>query len=181
MNMPKISRLLVASAMALAWIFLLNVGPARAERPLLFWKDQITLKASPQEVWDLIKTFDKIDKWHPATENCVMLVGANGVPLAVREFQLKGGGFVMSELLEYREDVRWYRYRIIKTNLPMKAYEAEMRVEAAPGGGSVVVWMGQFQRADENPKPDQDDAATLKLVQGVFRSGLENIEKLTKR
>jgi Polyketide cyclase / dehydrase and lipid transport len=100
-----------------------------------------------------------------------MLVGANGVPLAVREFQLKGGGFVISELLEYNEAARWYRYRILKTNLPMKGYEAEMHVEAAAGGGSIVVWSGQFQRPEETAKPDQDDAATMKLVQGVFRSG----------
>jgi Polyketide cyclase / dehydrase and lipid transport len=81
-------------------------SPARAERPLLFHSDNIKLKASPQEAWDAIKTFDQIHKWHPATENTVMLVGANGVPGAVREFQLKGGGFVISELLEYRDDVK---------------------------------------------------------------------------
>src|ERR1700712_4076060 len=106
---------LVLAASALLFV-LAQVDSARAERPLLFHKDQITLKASPQEAWDAIKTFDKIDRWHPATENCVMLVGANGVPLAVREFQLKGGGFVISELLEYNEAARWYRYRILKTN-----------------------------------------------------------------
>jgi mxaD protein len=170
---------LVLAAFAVLFV-LAQVNSARAERPLLFHKDQIALKASPQEAWDAIKTFDKIDKWHPATENCVMLVGANGVPLAVREFQLKGGGFVISELLEYNEAARWYRYRILKTNLPMKGYEAEMHVEAAPGGGSIVVWSGQFQRPEEAAKPDQDDAATMKLVQGVFRSGLENLEKITK-
>ena len=98
---------------------LAQVDSARAERPLLFHKDQITLKASPQEAWDAIKTFEKIDRWHPATE-------------------------------------------------------------AAPGGCSTVVWSGQFQSPEETAKPDQDDAATMKLVQGVFRSGLENLEKITK-
>jgi hypothetical protein len=154
-------------------------SPAMAERSLLFYSDKITLKATPQEAWDAIKTFDQIHKWHPATENTVMLVGHNGVPLAVREFQLKGGGFVISELLEYREDAKWYRYRILKTNLPMKGYEGEMHVEPAPGGGSVVTWRAQFQRADENPPAGQDDEATMKMVQAIFRSGLENIEKIT--
>jgi mxaD protein len=154
-------------------------SPARAERPLLFHSDQITLKASPQEAWEAIKYFDQIHKWRPATENTVMLVGTNGVPLAVREFQLKGGGFVMSELLEYREDAKWYRYSILKTNLPMKGYEAEMHVQATPDGGSIVTWRGQFQRAEENPPAGQDEAATMKMVQTIFRSGLENIEKIT--
>jgi len=179
MKLLKVSPQLLAFVVAVAWLAM-QVGPARAERPLLYLKDQVTLKASPQEAWDLIKTFDKIDRWHPVTENCAMLVGANGVPGAVREFQLKGGGFVISELLEYNETARWYRYRILKTNLPMKGYEAEMHVEAAPGGGSIVTWSGMFQRPDENAKPGEDDAATVKLVQGVFRSGLENVEKLTK-
>jgi len=37
-------------------------SPVRAERPLLFHSDSIKLKASPQEAWDAIKTFDQIHK-----------------------------------------------------------------------------------------------------------------------
>ena len=154
-------------------------GP-NSERPLLFLKDQVSLSCEPQVAWDLIKVFGKIDAWHPATENCTLLVGANGVPLAVREFQLKGGGFVISELLEYDETSRWYRYRILKTNLPLKSYEAEMHVARNPSGGCTVVWSGRFQRPEPNPKPGEEDEATLALVKNVFRSGLENVEKLTR-
>ena len=108
-----------------------------------------------------------------------MLVGENGTPLAVREFQVKGGGFVISELLAYDEDKRWFRYRIIKTNLPMRNYVAEMWVEPAADGGSVVHWSGQFQRPDDNPDPAQADRATEKLVQGVFKAGMENLPAVT--
>jgi hypothetical protein len=109
-------------------------------------------------------------------------VGENGKPLAVREFQLKGGGgFVISELLAYDEARKHFKYRIIKTNLPLANYVAEMWVTPASGGGSVVHWSAQFQRPEEQAKPDQDDAATMKLVQGVFKAGLDNIAVITAK
>jgi mxaD protein len=159
----------------------LGASVAHAERPVLKYKDQVTLKAPPQKAWNTFKDFDSIHKWHPATENTVLLVGQNGKPLAVREFQVKGGAFVISELLAYDEAKRWFKYRIIKTNLPLASYVAEMQVKPAPGGGSVVLWSALFQRPEENARPDQDDAATTKLVQGVFKGGLDNIAVLTAK
>jgi mxaD protein len=164
-----------------ALALLLGASAARAERPVLKYKDQVTLKAPPQKAWNTFKDFDSIHKWHPATENTVLLVGQNGKPLAVREFQVKGGAFVISELLAYDEAKRWFKYRIIKTNLPLANYVAEMQVKPASGGGSVVMWSAQFQRPEETAKPDQDDAATTKLVQGVFKGGLDNIAVLTSK
>ena len=156
--------------------------PAFAERPVLKYKSEVTLKASPQKAFDSFKTFGAIHDWHPATEGSRLLVGENGKPLAVREFQLKGGGgFVISELLSYSEARRHFRYRIIKTNLPLANYVAEMWVKPAAGGGSTVHWSASFQRPEEQAKADQDDAATTKLIQGVFKAGLDNIALITGR
>ncbi len=71
-----------------------------ADHSVLHHQDHITLAAPPQKVWDSIKDFDSIHTWHPAAESTVMLVGENGKPLAVREFQTTDGGFVISELLD---------------------------------------------------------------------------------
>lgn len=78
-------------------------------------------------------------------------------------------------------DIRWTRCRIINTNLPLADYVGEMRVEPAAGGGSVVHGSAQFQRPEESAKPGQDDAATEKLVQGVFKAGLDNLAVITGR
>jgi mxaD protein len=172
----------LAGDACVALALLCGAVSVHAERPVLKHKDEITLKATPQKAWDTFKDFDSIHKWHPATENTVLLVGQNGKPLAVREFQIKGAGaFVISELLAYDERKRWFKYRIIKTNLPLSNYVGEMWVEPAPHGGSVVKWTGQFQRPEETPKPDQDDAATTRLVQGVFKAGLESIASLSAK
>ena len=145
------------------------------DRPVLYHKDQITLKASPQKAWDTIKTFDSIHTWHPAAISTKILVGENGKPLAVREFQTIDGGFVISELLEYHETKMWFKYRIIKTSAPLRGYIGEMQVMPADDGGSVVQWSAQFQRPDVTPKPGEDDLATENLVQGLFNAGLNNL------
>jgi mxaD protein len=155
--------------------------PAQAARPVLTYKSEITLKASPQKAWDSFKRFSAIHEWHPVTEGTKLLVGEDGKPMAVREFQLKGGGFVISELLTYNEPRKRFTYRILKTNLPLANYVGAMWVVPAAGGGSVVHWSAAFQRPEENAKPDQDDAATTKLVQGVFKAGLDNIAVITAR
>jgi mxaD protein len=177
----SLGKVLQGTGLVLAGIFGVS-ATAVAERPVMTYKSEIALAASPQRAWDSFKTFGKIHDWHPATEGSRLLVGQEGKPLAVREFQLKGGpGFVISELLDYKEGKKWFKYRIIKTNLPLANYVAEMSVSPAKGGGSVVHWSAQFQRPEENAKPDQDDAATTALVTGVFKAGLDNIKLITSR
>ena len=148
---------------------------------VLHHEDQITLEASPQKAWDAIKKFDSIHTWHPAAESTVLLVGENGKPLAVREFQTRDGGFVISELLEYDETKMWFKYRIIKTNFPLRNYVAEMQVVPADDGGSVVLWSAQFQRPKEASQPGQDDTATEKLVHDIVKAGLENLPLVTNK
>ena len=137
-----------------------------AEHSVLHHEDQITLAAPPETAWDAIKDFDKIHTWHPAATSTELLVGENGHPLAVREFQLMDGGFVISELLEYDDARRWFKYRIIKASMPIRGYVAEMEVVATADGGSVVQWRAQFDGGDPDP---------TEAVKMVFRSGLENL------
>lgn len=87
----------------------------------------------------------------------------------------------MHDAVSWDEGRKWFRYRIIKTNLPLANYVAEMWVKPAAGGGSVVHWSASFQRPEEAAKPDQDDAATEKLVQAVFKGGLDNLVVITGR
>jgi mxaD protein len=144
---------------------------------VLSHEQALSLNAAPQTAWEAIKRFDRIDSWHPGTCNCRLLVGENGKPLAVREFELPGGGFVISELLAYDEARRWFRYRILKTSLPLRNYVGEMRVEPRREGGSLVLWSAEFERPAGSLYPGRDDAATYELVREVFRTGLEGVAK----
>lgn len=144
------------------------------EPPVLHHEDQITLDVSAQEVWDAIKDFDAIHTWHPAAVSTEMLVGENGQPLAVREFQTADGGFVISELLDYDEARRWFNYRIIKTSIPLRGYVAEMQVDPTDDGCSVR-WWATFHGSDSQ-SGSADDVDPTDAVKGIFRMGLENLQ-----
>lgn len=165
--------------LAIALTFL--SAPIRAsaqtdDRKMLTYMSSIEVAAPPQKVWDSFKDFDRIHAWHPATENTVHVAGERNRALAVREFQLKGGGFVISELLSFNEQPRWFTYRILKTNLPLSNYWGQMWVEPGKSGGSVVHWQAHFQR----PTNGGEDAATMGLVQTVFKAGLDNLAAINK-
>ena len=136
--------------------------------------DQMALGADARRAWDAFKTFGSIDGWHPATLNCRLILGREGVAGAVREFDVQGGGQVMSELLNYDEAGRHFRYRILKTNLPLYSYVGEMWVTENAAGGCTVHWKGAFKRPLGSPA-DQD-GPTRALVQHVFTTGLEGIK-----
>lgn len=149
----------------------LTEATMNAEAPVLHHEDQITLEASAQRAWDAIKDFDAIHTWHPAAVSTEMLVGENGRPLAVREFQVADGGFVISELLDYDEARRWFKYRIIKTSMPLRGYVAEMQVDPTEDG-CTVRWWGTFHGSDPESADGFDPADAVK---GIFRMGLENL------
>ncbi len=144
------------------------------EPPVLYHEDQITLDASAQQVWDAIKDFDAIHTWHPAAVSTEMLVGENGQPLAVREFQIADGGFVISELLEYDEAQRRFKYRIIKTSIPLRGYVGEMQVAPTDDGCSVR-WWATFHGPDPQ-SGSADEFDPTDAVKGIFRMGLDNLQ-----
>lgn len=136
--------------------------------------DRIDLEADAPTAWNAFKTFGVIDGWHPATLNCRLILGEEGVPGAVREFEIQGGGYVISELLSYDEIRQHFRYRILKTNLPLHGYVGEMWVTAADPRRCTVHWKGSFRRP-LGAGEDQDQP-TRELVQQVFMSGFAGIQ-----
>ncbi len=142
------------------------------------YASSIDITAPAQKVWDTFKTFGRIDGWHPATENCALLVGKEGEALAVREFGIKGGGFVISELLAYDEAGMNFDYRIIKTDLPLKNYVARMWVVDNGNGSVTVNWEATFQHPNLDAATQEENDATMGLVQGVFKAGLDSIAAL---
>lgn len=146
-------------------------------RPVLTLEESVALPVAPNRAWDVIKDFDGIHRWHPGVVNTTLLEGANNQPMAARELDLGGGAWLISELLEWNAAERRFRYRILKSPMPVVAYVAEMRVTARPQGCSVV-WKGQFKRRTQVAAPGADDATAIAAVTAVFRSGLDNLPKL---
>ena len=136
--------------------------------------ERLEITGDPEIIWNSFKIFGAIDHWHPATLNCRLILGEEGVPGAVREFDIKGGGHVISELLRYDEERRYFRYRILKTNLPLHGYVGEMWVTSDAPQTCTLHWRGAFMRP---PGAGKDrDQPTKDLVKEVFVQGLSGIQ-----
>ncbi len=59
-------------------------------------------------------------------------------------------------------------------------YVGTVRVEPNGSGGSRVIWVDEFRRRDENPKPGEDDAGAIEVVNGIIKAGLDNLPKVLK-
>lgn len=140
--------------------------------------ETITLKASPDTAWAVVKDYDSLHKWHPAFADDVIVAGVNNQMAAVRKLTIKDGPSFTEELLGWSDYGKTYTYRILESPLPLKDYSSTLTVTAAVGGGSVITWSGTFKRPDKLAKPDQDDAATMKFISGVYQAGLQNVKKM---
>ncbi len=146
-------------------------------RTLLTLEESVDLAVPPDRAWDVIKDFDGIHRWHPGVRNTTLLEGVNNQPMAVRELDLGGGAWLMSELLDWSAGERRFRYRILKSPMPLVAYVAEIHV-ALVAKGCRVTWKGQFKRRTLMATAGADDAAALATVTAVFRTGLDNLPKV---
>jgi mxaD protein len=138
------------------------------------------IAAPVDKVWDTVKDFDSLNKWHPAFAKDEIQKGENNKPGAVRKLTIKDGPSFTEELLAFDEAEHSYKYRIIESPLPLRDYVSHITVSPGPKGGSHVTWVGTFKRkstSDTPPEAESDEAAT-KLINGVYDGGLANLKKI---
>jgi carbon monoxide dehydrogenase subunit G len=144
--------------------------------------ESITINAAPQKVWDVVKDFDALAKWHPAVASSPATKG-NEVG-SVRTITLKDGAKIVETLEDYSAEKMTYKYRAADGGaLPVTNYSSTLSVKPADGGKTLVEWRGAFYRAypNNNPPPGQDDEAAVKAITGVYTSGLANLQKMVEK
>ena len=144
--------------------------------------ENIEIKAPVAMVWGLSKDYDSLNKWHPGFAKDVLTKGSNNTVGTVRALTIKDGPTFTEELQAFDEAAHSYQYRIIESPLPLQNYVASFVVKPGKDGGSTVTWSAKFTRknpADKPPEGETDEDA-VKLITGVFQSGLANLKKLSE-
>jgi Polyketide cyclase / dehydrase and lipid transport len=119
-------------------------------------------------LWRRVGSFQSVEDWHP------MLASVNGEgerPGAVREAVTTQGQRQVERLREVDPSARFYRYTVDSSSMPVRAYVAEFRVDAAGEGASRVGWVSDFEVTPE-AGPD-----TAENVQAYLTAGLENLQR----
>ena len=139
------------------------------------------INAPVEKVWDAVKNFDSLNKWHPGFAADEITKGENNKPGAVRKLTVKDGPSFTEELLAFDDARHTYRYRIIESPLPLRDYVSSVSVKPGASGGSHVTWTGTFKRkstSDTPPEGENDEAAT-KVITSVYEAGLANLKKMS--
>jgi mxaD protein len=140
----------------------------------------VHINAPVDKVWDAVKDFASLPKWHPGFSEDKITKGENNKVGAVRTLTVKDGPSFKEELLAFDDANHTYKYRIIESPLPLRDYHSTMSVQADPKGGARVRWSGVFKRksTSDTPPDNENDEAATKLVTGVYEGGLANLKKM---
>src|SRR5262249_7995700 len=156
MRIPLVALTLAATCAAVsAW----------AEPPkTLHVTESVEIKAPADKVWDAIKDFDSLNKWHPGFSADEMVSGSNGKIGAVRKLTVKDGPSFTEKLTAYDDAKHSYHYMIVESPLPIAHYRSSISVRAGAAGMTKVTWSGSFKRknASDNPPEGESDAGATK-------------------
>jgi len=121
-------------------------------------------------LWDRFGGWCAIAEWHPAIKSCEE---SNEGDDTYRTLTLQDGATIKEKLLD--KSGASYRYAIIESPLPVKNYEAQFSVVPDDDDEDEVnlVWAATYDAAD-----DKDDKEARKTIDGIFKDGIDNIEKM---
>ena len=144
--------------------------------------ETITINAPINKVWATVKDFDSLKKWHPDVVKDEITEGTNNQPGAVRTLSIKDGPVITEKLLSFSDRMHAFSYKFIETPFPIKEYVATLRVRINKDGTTLVRWSSTFQRKNpaDNPPEAENDAAGVKLITGIYQSGLANLKKIVE-
>jgi mxaD protein len=148
-------------------------------------KESITINASVDKVWEVVKQFDGIANWHSDIKKS----SGNGKLESggTRTLTFQNGEQIVDELDFYSEKDHEYSYRLKTENvkaLPNSSYSVSLQVAAGDSANtSVVTLKSRFYRGDTgNAPPDTlNDEAAVKAMTDYFKNGLESLKQKLER
>ena len=144
-------------------------------------KESVTIKAKPEDVWNVIKDFGKIDTWHPS----ISKVESDGKNRTIY-YSPRNNTPIKQKLENYNPEKMMYKTSITEVdikNFPVNTYTANISVKKNDDGTSTVLWKAAFYRAyvNNDPPPELNEAAAIKAVTEFFQAGLSNLKSTLEK
>jgi hypothetical protein len=157
---------------------LFALAPAAAEAASLVSGKKLEVDVNPDtlekerlEVWEKFGPWCAIQEWHPAVKSCEETKEGDDL---YRTLTLQDGAKIKERLVDQQLGMS-YKYVIVESPLPVKNYEAQFSV--VPDDDDLdeinVVWAATYDAAD-----GKDDKEARKTIDGIFKDGIANIEKM---
>lgn len=158
-------------------------------------EEKIQINASPEKVWEIVKDFSALEKWHPAIASTEMLnektrlltVKADGDPTITEELEkIDDGKMTLIYKITEMSVVKTITFNSKDTpyyTLPVNNYKSWIFVKPNDNGAEVT-WRAKFYRSfmDNPPVPEgQSDKEAVEAIEGVITSGLNNLKAVMEQ
>ncbi|MEO8004952.1 MAG: SRPBCC family protein [Betaproteobacteria bacterium] len=165
------------SALVALWALCAMSLPAAAEG-LLNSHESIEIKASIWKVWDAVKDFDSLDKWHPMFSSDEIKSGGNNEVGTIRTMTVKDGPSFDEELLTFDALDKKFTYRLIDpVPLPIAEYHSSFQVMEGRRGYTLIMWSGSFLNHSDGKMTDRE---VMDFINNAYRVGLENLKTMAE-
>jgi hypothetical protein len=137
------------------------------------------INTSTDNVWNLVRDFNGLPKWHPAIASSEIEGGLSADRIGcVRRFTRRNdGGLLREQLLSLADDTRTFTYNILLSPMPVANYTATMRFTPITiDNRTFAEWTAMFDVTSGPPQATADD-----IGDNVFVPGFVALDKLLAR
>lgn len=131
------------------------------------------LNAPPEEVWELIRDFNGLPKWHPdIVESGIEDGKAADQVGCIRNFALSDGDRIREQLLTLSDVEFTCTYSILESPMGVENYVATLRlVPITDGQRSYIEWTAEFDAPE-----GEDEALEEHIGENVFQGGFDALK-----
>ena len=138
--------------------------------------ESIEIKAPIGKVWNAVKDFDGLDKWHPMFSSDVIKSGGNNEVGTIRTMTVKDGPSFDEELLSFDVLDKKYSYRLVDpVPLPVSDYVGTFHVVEGRRGYTLIIWSSAYRNNSDGKMKDEE---VMGFIGNALRVGLENVKSM---
>jgi uncharacterized protein YndB with AHSA1/START domain len=139
------------------------------------------LEAQAEQVWNVLKQFGEIQKWHPSIAKSVIEDEMpDGLTGCVRQLSLADGAVVRERLLSVDDRRLTLSYRFEEAPLPLDNYVATVRLVAVSDTNqTLVTWTASFELREPSTAEHYQALIRRMIVDG--HKGLQGVLALSNR
>jgi hypothetical protein len=137
------------------------------------------IHASADKVWQLVRNFNDLPRWHPAIASSEIEDGLAPDRIGcVRRFRLSSdGGLLREQLLSLADDSRSFTYSILESPMPVGNYMAVMRfTPITMGDETFAEWWAVFDVTSGPP-----EVTAQEIGDNVFAVGFAALNAALER
>ncbi|TYB33364.1 MAG: SRPBCC family protein [Flexistipes sinusarabici] len=130
------------------------------------------INAEIDEVWDVVRDFNSLSKWHPGI-SISELENGTGVG-CIRHLFFKDGGELREKLLGLSDINYSCTYCIVESPMPVKNYVADFALfKITDTDKTFMHWYAYFDVTEAGR--EEETAETVKMV---FNSGIKSLQEM---